>query len=335
MATLQLGNPQPLKGNSPYPYVGIAYDGYSFYLTLPQCCQVHRYDHDLCYVDCIHTQDAYVSLCYDFKDHCFWALCAKVPNQLYKLDCSFRQIGSITPRLCDEAPLCLTGVAYHMRRNTLLLSFGGGIGEVEKAEHPPITLLQAAPPCTEFTCVESAEGCYLYGYQDAQEQGICVSSPCDHLPACCTIPKKYQLWDMAALPMAYCGSIGQKVYLLTVLNECASYIIEGTLCCSSETPPNPCDRAQGCNDLLESVALMEAALAHILNAEGEKIQKVVATEKSCRDILLANDSVLRTLVGVTHMEQILYDKLTLIKAICCDSAPCPCHPADKCRSVCP
>ena len=35
-------------------------------------------------------------------------------------------------------------------------------------------------------------------------------------------------------------------------------------------------REQAITDLIQSVALEETALSHILNAEGEKIQKVVA-----------------------------------------------------------
>ena len=41
-------------------------------------------------------------------------------------------------------------------------------------------------------------------------------------------------------------------------------------------PCNPITMAQAVTDLLESIALEETALSHILNAEGEKIQKVLA-----------------------------------------------------------
>ena len=49
-------------------------------------------------------------------------------------------------------------------------------------------------------------------------------------------------------------------------------------------PCNPITMAQAVTDLLESIALEETALSHILNAEGEKIQKVLAQEPAdfCR-----------------------------------------------------
>lgn len=40
--------------------------------------------------------------------------------------------------------------------------------------------------------------------------------------------------------------------------------------------PSTTTRTQAITDIIESVALQETALSHILNAEGEKIQKMVA-----------------------------------------------------------
>lgn len=42
--------------------------------------------------------------------------------------------------------------------------------------------------------------------------------------------------------------------------------------------PSTTTRSQAITDLIESVALEETALSHILNAEGEKIQKMVALD---------------------------------------------------------
>ncbi|MEG0035736.1 MAG: hypothetical protein RSE64_08035 [Oscillospiraceae bacterium] len=69
---------------------------------------------------------------------------------------------------------------------------------------------------------------------------------------------------------------------------------------------------QAINDLIESVALEETGLSHILNAEGEKIQAFVAMPGVTPDQLLAvNASVQATIDAVTKLEMILQSKLNL------------------------
>ena len=51
-------------------------------------------------------------------------------------------------------------------------------------------------------------------------------------------------------------------------------------------------REQAITDLIQSVALEETALSHILNAEGEKLQKIMSFDDIAPDtVLMANRSV--------------------------------------------
>lgn len=69
-------------------------------------------------------------------------------------------------------------------------------------------------------------------------------------------------------------------------------------------------RAQAITDIIESVALEETALSHILNAEGEKIQKVVAMENVTPEVLLATNKSVESMVNaVSRLEMILQSKL--------------------------
>ena len=71
--------------------------------------------------------------------------------------------------------------------------------------------------------------------------------------------------------------------------------------------PSPYE-AVGC--LLESIALEEKMIANILNAEGEKIRKVISMpECTIEDILDTNESVNNTLKNVFKVEAILQYKL--------------------------
>ncbi|MEG1499613.1 MAG: hypothetical protein RR400_00870 [Clostridia bacterium] len=69
---------------------------------------------------------------------------------------------------------------------------------------------------------------------------------------------------------------------------------------------------QAINDLIESVALEQTGISHILNAEGEKIQAMLAQPGVTPDQLLAvNESVKATINSITQLEMILQGKLNL------------------------
>ena len=73
------------------------------------------------------------------------------------------------------------------------------------------------------------------------------------------------------------------------------------------------DKCSAASALLQSIALEEAAISHILNAEGEKIQKIIGMP-NCdhNDILEVNKSVQETVEKVTSLEAILKEKLDLV-----------------------
>ena len=77
--------------------------------------------------------------------------------------------------------------------------------------------------------------------------------------------------------------------------------------------PHPINMCQAITDLIESIALEEAALSHILNAEGEKLQKIIAMEDvSVCQIIEVNESVMGMVGAVNELENTLKDKLELI-----------------------
>lgn len=83
--------------------------------------------------------------------------------------------------------------------------------------------------------------------------------------------------------------------------------------------PSTTTRSQAITDLIESVALEETALSHILNAEGEKIQKMVALDGVTPEMLLAaNKSVESMVNAVSRLDMILQSKLSVFGNCLCE-----------------
>ncbi len=83
-------------------------------------------------------------------------------------------------------------------------------------------------------------------------------------------------------------------------------------------------RAQAVTDIIQSVALEETALSHILNAEGEKIQKIVAMEDVTPEVLLATNKSVESMVNaISRLEMILHSKLSTFEGYLCDDNDTP------------
>ncbi|MGN1154965.1 MAG: hypothetical protein ACI4TK_02185 [Agathobacter sp.] len=83
------------------------------------------------------------------------------------------------------------------------------------------------------------------------------------------------------------------------------------------------DRCCAASALLQSIALEETAIAHILNAEGEKLQKAIAISCDQKDLIEINESVEDMVDKITCLETVLKAKLDLIVPILedCDKKP--------------
>jgi hypothetical protein len=76
--------------------------------------------------------------------------------------------------------------------------------------------------------------------------------------------------------------------------------------------PGTSTRKQAVTDLIESVALQETAISHILNAEGEKMQAIIAMpDTTTEQLMTLNDSVNKMINSVTRLEMICQAKLEL------------------------
>lgn len=110
--------------------------------------------------------------------------------------------------------------------------------------------------------------------------------------------------------------------------------------------PNPdFTQEQALTMILSSIALEEAALSHIMNAEGEKIKYILNQADCCnnsaslKDILAINKSITSLLEMVMQNQMILKSKMETVlehlpKPPCPPESPCPpkppCFPEPPC-----
>ncbi|MEG2310890.1 MAG: hypothetical protein RSB76_02765 [Clostridia bacterium] len=121
------------------------------------------------------------------------------------------------------------------------------------------------------------------------------------------------------------------------INNCVKCMQHECECCNCQSececcPHKPHYNKENIYDLIESIALEEAGISHVLNAEGEKIQKVIASNCDICTILKVNESVSKTISNITILEQILLSKLeTISNIICHDDSICnECNCCLKC-----
>ncbi|MEG0752696.1 MAG: hypothetical protein RR461_02600 [Angelakisella sp.] len=85
--------------------------------------------------------------------------------------------------------------------------------------------------------------------------------------------------------------------------------------------PSTTSRSQAITDIIESVALEQTALSHILNAEGEKIQAVVKAATTPAQLLEVNCSVRSMVNTIARLEMVLQSKLELFSDCLCPVNP--------------
>lgn len=349
MNLLSITCEKPISSVCGLRYKDIAFDGCYFYLTCPQLCQIIKYD--LCFheVKCFKNTRAYTCICYDPMQNCFWAATNKDEYKLFQLDLCFKEIGCVVVYPCENCGTVMTGLSYDCCKNQILVAFTSCILSVNTKDPKSCTVLQKS--CA--TCnlgVLSAAPSYIVIEMQNSRQYLAVYNGASKLKDRLELSNEYFAEGIVLNPCEVHGKEEPLFYLLVTKKTGCSYLLEVQmdcedldlstcnfcLCskdCHEPCPPPhphpvpPCPNP--CDDLIESIALIETALAHILNAEGEKLQKIIASTNNVEKILEANREINKTIVNVTHLEIILHDKLAAVK-----DCRCGCECARECECEC-
>lgn len=302
------------------PVGQFAFDGKYYYFTLFCQEKIIQTREDFCPIGTIHTGRAYDCLCFDQGSCCFWASISGSATRLFQLDCQMREIGCVC--LSHELGGKITGLSYHSCDDSLFVAYATGVGIYEKKTQdfhvlPPVMGLITAVLviCPAYLLVTRRGKVQTLHYffdngekiretslpEDCAVQDLCYN-PCH----CATPRLDILLREHSCYPNM--SSVPVTAYELG-FEPCICNHKICQHCCCATGPATPVE------DVLESIALVEAALSHILNAQGEELQRVVAESCSVDEMLEVNSQINKTITKVTHLEQVLYGKLEELNEI--------------------
>lgn len=304
----------------------VAFNGRDYFATTRCRHEIVRFD--LCrntlrkYCTCRE----YDCICYDHCECCFWASEATCSSRLFKLDASMREIDYIN--ICAEGVYGkITGISCNCCKDTLLVSMTSAVFEVQKQSEKTMVLckleegwiLDVLSVCPGMLITVFKENRYYIDAIDSRGKrtgryGVdCTCIPKNLIFNPCTAGCWHEaiwLFGFKRGEYPYLCKTGISLEDMAIVPCCCNYEICKACSCD--------DGADPCEDIMESVALMEVVLAGILDAEGKKIKKVLETTDDVDKILCVNRQVNQTIMNVTHLEQILYAKLSALQdcALC-------------------
>ncbi|MEM1483322.1 hypothetical protein V6615_00430 [Oscillospiraceae bacterium PP1C4] len=322
----------PLPAECCLTYDGMAFDGCNYIFTVCGECVLIKYNLSFCEKECIPTCREYSCICYDTKEKCYWAASRKCYYKIFKLSKCFQEIDFIDVHSCQECGAIITGLSYDCCDDSILVATPICVTRVSKCSEI-ITVLQES--CEEWiTGVLSLSPGYIITAINNSTQYIYTYAQNGSLMKMYCTPRDYIVKNIIFNPCEKEKCKDIILYVYAIKKGCYPYMCKVILqpcqlgfipydcnydichvCCDD----HPCHR-NPCNDIMESVAQIETAISHILNAEGEKLQKVLATTTDIDKILCVNKEVNNTIINATHLEHVLYAKLSAIED-CCGFCP--------------
>lgn len=301
-------------------FEGMAFDGQFLYLTFPAEKQIYQFSRDFIFINYFDVKRSYSALCYDSTENCFWASQSRSTQNIFKLDMDLNEINQIQihPR-CTEN-LCICGLSFNCEENTILAACENSIFELSK-DGECLRVIQKSET-NVFSGVLSIAPYFAVIHSSHEKQFLSICKKEQLIKSFCFLDC-YKIIDLIFYS-CFAAKNQKIVFFILAIDSCCrpcllKCVIElcGSKLCKCNFLCRPKDSDCTC-DIIESIAQAESALAHILNAEGEKLQKAVEIADNVCELLEINNSVSRTITKVTFLEQVLYAKLDAINNLCPD-----------------
>jgi len=288
------------------PYIAISFDGCFYYLTMPNDKVIYKYDNNFSLKGEFHSGKSFNGLCYDSLENCFWATEATHHNKIFKLNRKLQEIDCIhfENKRCDYKRIL--GISFDCAKNVLLVAFIDEIIEVSKAGKSKSVVKNIYPHVLNVVSIAPYIAVVINkdGKQDILffKEGKLIKTE--------TIPSVYRIRDVVYNPCKPALMILATKHCQYPQILCHSLCLDVDCChkaickkkCKPDTPDDNCN-------IINSVARVETALSHILNAEGEKLQKAIEVADTVGELLEMNKSIHKTLMLASQLESILLAKL--------------------------
>ena len=288
------------------PYLAIAFDGCYYFLTMRDDRCIYRFSKGFTPKGEISTNKAYHGLCFDSVENCFWATEPGQHNKIFKLNADLQEIDCIAFENKRSDYKQILGISFDCAKNVLLVAFNDEVFEVSKSGTTRSLIKNLCPHVINTLAIPP----YMaVAVNSGKSQSVLFFEGERHLETV-NIPLEYRIRDLAYDPC-------EKVFLILATKHCSYprvlyYTLDvktdnclKAICGKKCKPDKHCDDA----NVIKSIAKMETALSHILNVEGEKLQKAVAVADTVEELLEMNKSIHKTLSLASQLENILLMKL--------------------------
>lgn len=308
----------------------MTFDGKYYYFTLYAQKNIVQTTVDFCPIGNFPTIRVYDCLCFDPKRCCFWATVQGCCTRLFQLNCGFEEVACHS--LAGPVSGNITGLSYHVCHNSVWIAYPCGVVEYNMDTQEYQRLPEVSGLITSILTICPA---YLFITRTGKKQMLHIYFDTGVKIKEITLPPTFTVRSILYQPclcetprldfLLTQGGCYPQIAQIPITNYelgfdpcfCNNQLCEA-LCCA----PASCHPVE---DVLESIALVEAALSHILNAQGEQLQKIVEDSSSVEEMLSANEKINETITKVTHLEMLLHNKLEALGKICaCENACASC-----------
>ncbi|MEG0592779.1 MAG: hypothetical protein RR512_05655, partial [Coprobacillus sp.] len=257
-------------------YSGLEKANEKFYFCDPYHYKIVEYDKCLQQVASYKVKKRFTHITYSHCHKCFYAVSSDYCNKVFKLNECFEEEDCYDVKTC----CCVIFNGIDCYDDKLYLSCGCYILTVLLScmNKPEVWIEEEQ----RLSHVAKTPHYLLTSLSNCDNSHLVVYDNCKCLQLTCCLSCQYHIQDIT------CDC--ENIYILVSKCDCYQFVLICQL--NKHCHKEPCH--QGCTDIIESIALIETSLSHILNAEGEKLQKIIATSDDPDVILEVNDAVNHT-----------------------------------------